>query len=141
MTAAVPELKLSLHGINGQPNVLGPAYDDALSRCRIGLNISRRNDAYLYSSDRIAQMIGNGLATCIDRATGYSDIFSDDEMVFYSSENELFEKLARLKKDDAERCSIAENGWKRYTTLFNSTTVAQFMLDALYGRADTIKMR
>lgn len=133
MAAAVPSLKLMLPGINNAPKVFGPAYDDALGQCKIGLNISRRNDIYLYSSDRLAQMIGNGLAVCIDRASGYGDVFSEEEMIFYSTEDELFEKLARLKKDDAVRKRIAEQGWKRYTELYNSTAVAQSMLDALYG--------
>lgn len=136
MTAALPQFKFALHGVSGGlPKVFGPAYQDALSSCRIGLNISRRNDIYLYSSDRLAQMIGNGMAVCTDRASGYDDIFSDDEMVFYSSEKELFERLARLKQDDRERRSIAERGWKRYNDLYNSTRVAQYMLDTVFGQA------
>jgi hypothetical protein len=134
LAAAAPDLKISLHGINGGPKVFGPAYDEAMGSCRIGLNISRRNDIPLYSSDRIAQMIGNGLVVCIDRASGYSDIFSDDEMVFYNSETELFDKLKQLKKDDGLRKRIAEAGWKRYTKFFNSTAVGQYMLEALSGQ-------
>ncbi|MBI3441224.1 MAG: glycosyltransferase family 1 protein [Proteobacteria bacterium] len=135
MAAAVPDTKFMLPGINGNPKVFGPAYEDALGQCRIGLNISRRNDIYLYSSDRLAQLVGNGLAVCIDRASGYGDIFSDDEMIFYSSEGELFDKLARLKREDGERRRLAERGWKRYVELFNSTVVAQYMLDVVLGKS------
>ena len=134
MTTTLPEMKFFLPGVNGTPKVFGPDYQTALEQCSIGLNISRRNDIYLYSSDRIAQLIGNGIAVCVDRASGYADIFSDDEMVFYSSESELFEKLGRLKRDDSKRRRIAECGWKRYTSLFNSTVVGQYMLDVVFGR-------
>jgi hypothetical protein len=134
MSAALPQMRFLLPGVNGTPKVFGPDYQAVLEKCRIGLNISRRNDARLYSSDRLAQMAGNGLAVCIDRASGYNDIFSDEEMVFYSSESELFEKLLKLKRDDDLRRRIAERGWKRYSTLFNSTVVAQYMLDVVFGK-------
>lgn len=138
---AVPSLKLALPGVHGNPKVFGPAYDDLLGQCKVGLNISRRNDAYLYSSDRLAQMIGNGLAICMDRASGYSDIFSDEEMIFYSSEKELFEKLAYLKENDTVRRQIAERGWKRYNEVFNGTRIAQYMLEAVFGMVSDIRTK
>lgn len=129
----IPELKCGFYGINGRAKVFGPAYEEAICRSRIGLNISRRNDRYLYSSDRLSHLIGNGLAVCLDRATGYADLFGEDEMIFYSSENELIEKLAAHKKDDIKRREIAYKGWKKYTELFNSTLVSQYMLDVIFG--------
>ena len=139
MAKSAPDLRLALPGIGGQPKVFGPEYQGLLGQCRIGLNISRRNDQYLYSSDRIAQMIGNGLVICVDRASGYGDIFSDDEMVFYSSEDELFKKLSALKKDDSRRKRIGEAGWKKYSELFNSSVVAQYMLDVVMGHAAALQ--
>lgn len=130
---ADPTLECGFYGINGSDKVFGPAYESAITKSRIGLNISRRNDAYLYSSDRLAHMVGNGLAICIDRATGYGDIFSDDEMVFYDTENDLLEKIISLKNDDFKRQDIARKGWEKYTRLFNSTVVAQYMLDVVMG--------
>ena len=139
MQKALPDMLFLTPGINGVPKVFGPQYQEAICRCRIGLNISRRNDSYLYSSDRLAHLIGNGLVVCIDRATGYADIFSDDEMIFYASEEELFSRLARLKRDDAERRRIAERGWRRYGELFEDRIVAQYMLDVVYGEHDAGK--
>jgi len=139
MQKALPDVSFLTPGINGVPKAFGPAYQDAICQCRIGLNISRRNDAYLYSSDRLAHIAENGLAVCIDRATGYEDIFTKDEMVFYSSEEELFSRLAALKRDDAERKRIAKNGWKRYSELFDSRIIAQYMLDVVYGEHDAKK--
>jgi hypothetical protein len=139
MQLALPDMSFLTPGINDVPKVFGPKYQEAICQCRTGLNISRRNDSYLYSSDRLAHLAGNGLAVCLDRATGYADIFSDDEMIFYASEEELFSRLARLKRDDGERRRIAERGWKRYGELFDSRIIAQYMLDVVYGEHDETK--
>ncbi|MBI1214314.1 MAG: glycosyltransferase [Alphaproteobacteria bacterium] len=137
MEARLDNMRFFLPGIRAAtPKVFGPAYQTALTQCAIGLNISRRNDAYLYSSDRLAHLAGNGLAVCIDKASGYSDIFSDDEMVFYETEDALFAHLSRLKRDDVARRRIAAAGWKKYHELFNSTMIAQYMLDVVHGTHD-----
>jgi hypothetical protein len=139
MQKALPELSFLTPGINGMPKVFGPSYQNAICQCRMGLNISRRNDAYLYSSDRLAHLIGNGLAVCIDRATSYADIFSDDEMIFYASEQELFMRLVTLRQNDEERKRIAKNGWQRYGFLFDSRVIGQYMLDVVYGEHNPAK--
>lgn len=132
----IPAAQCAFYGLNGKPKVFGPDYERALHNSRIGLNISRRNDIYLYSSDRLAHMIGNGMTVCIDRATGYDDLFSDDEMVFYTSEDSLIEKLQRLCADDAERQQIGRAGWCRYYTMFDCAVIAQYIVDILNGNAD-----
>ncbi len=78
----MPGLRARLAGLDGQPHLTGAAYQDALSGCAAGLNASRRNDALLYTSDRLAHMIGNGQAILIDRATGYDRLFGPGEMAF-----------------------------------------------------------
>src|SRR3546814_9120292 len=66
---ALPNLRGDFPGIRGSSPVSGLAYEKAVKSAAMALNISRRNDVYLYSSDRIAQMVGSGLLTFIDRAT------------------------------------------------------------------------
>lgn len=134
--AGVPDIRCLFPGINGAKKVFGPAYEAALSAARIGLNISRRNDAYLYSSDRISHLIGNGLLVCMDEATGFRDIFADDEICFYKREDDLIAALQRFKADDSLRRRIAEKGWRRYSELFNSQVIGQYMLDVLFGEHD-----
>ena len=36
---------------------------EELSKCKLGLNLSRGNPVKYYSSDRIAQFMGNGMPT------------------------------------------------------------------------------
>ena len=69
-----------------------------LSQNKIGLNLSQGKSSNYYSSDRIAQLIGNGLLTFIDKKTFLSD-FSNDEMVFYNDIDDLSYKINKYKKD------------------------------------------
>ena len=60
--ARVPGIRILSPGARGEPNIAGAKYQRALELAAVGLNLSRRNDIYLYTSDRLAQMAGNGLA-------------------------------------------------------------------------------
>jgi len=128
-----PGLRMLTPGVAGQPKLAGAAYQRALESAAIGLNISRRNDHFLYSSDRLAHMIGNGMAVLIDRATGYDRLFDDDELAFFSTVDELVEKIRWLIADPSARRRLAESGRRRYHALFNERAVARYMVDAAFG--------
>ena len=136
LKARLPELRLCLGGLFGAPHLAGAGYQAALEHCAIGLNISRRADHFLYSSDRLAQLAGNGLVVLMERATGYDSIFSDAEMAFFASFDELVGQLAQLVADPARRRAIAAAGRARYAALFNERAVAARLLDVLFGRLD-----
>ena len=136
---AIPSVRCRLGMIKGQPHLKGRAYQDALAQSAIGINVSRRNDVPLYSSDRLAHLVGNGLAVLVDRATGYNRLFSEDQFAFFSTVEEMIEKLRGLIADPARRAAIAEAGRARYHELFNERRVAQYVVEAAFGevkRAD-----
>ena len=83
-----------------------------ISNSKMGLNLSRGKPIKYYSSDRMAQLMGNGLLTLIDEKTLYSDYFSKNEIVTYKNYSDLIEKIKKYKKDDNERKRIAKNGKK-----------------------------
>ena len=66
-------LCITYHGSLGAPAVFGDQYLQALARSKMGLNLSRRSDVYRYSSDRIAQLTGNGLLTFTQDTPGMRD--------------------------------------------------------------------
>jgi Glycosyl transferases group 1 len=132
LQAACPDSRFDLHGIT-TGNLFGAAYYQGLARAKMGLNFSRKNDVYLYSSDRMAQYMGNGLLTFIDRATGFGDIFSEDQVGFYSNREELAEKIRLYTKDDAARMDIAKAGWERIHTVFASETLGTYMIECAIG--------
>jgi hypothetical protein len=120
----------------GRAGLVGGAYQRALESARMGLNISKRNDLYLYSSDRLAQLMGNGLLTFIDRATGYADLLPEDGAAFHSDVEELVDKLRFFLNEDASRRAVARRGAEAYRAVFNERTVANYIVDVLFDRLD-----
>ncbi len=98
----------------------------------MGLNLSRGIPQKYYSSDRITQIIGNGLVVLIDEKTQYRDFFEDDEMVFYKNISDLSEKILKLTKDDNLRRKIGKKGKLKYMKYFNSTLVAEFIINKTF---------
>ena len=102
----------------------------------MGLNLSRGKPVKYYSSDRIAQLMGNGLLTFIDEKTFYSDFFNKDEIITYKNTNDLIEKTLKYKKDDALRKKIARKGkieyFKHLILLRRSHVVKTFDMDKKY---------
>ena len=98
----------------------------------MGLNLSRGKPLKYYSSDRIAQLMGNGLLTFIDEKTSYSDFFNKNEIITYTNTNDLVEKILKFKKDDRRRRQIAKNGKNKYLKIFNSSNVANFIISKTF---------
>ena len=98
----------------------------------MGLNLSRGEPIKYYSSDRIVQIIGNGLVTLIDEKTEYSDFFTNKEMVFYKNINDLSEKILRIANDEKLRKLIGKNGKKKYFKYFNSNLVSDFIVNKTF---------
>ena len=105
----------------------------------MGLNLSRGEAIKYYSSDRITQIVGNGLVCLIDEKTQYRDFFGNSEMVFYKNISDLSEKILKISRDEKLRKSIAKNGKKKYMKYFNSTLVADFIINKTLGRVDKKK--
>jgi hypothetical protein len=132
LTARVPGLRTRLAGLDSKPHLAGAPYQQALGECAMGLNASRRNDLPLYSSDRLAQMVGSGQLALVDRATGYDTLFSETEMGFFASLDELADLLRRMIADPAARQAAAAAGRARYHALFNETRVARYVIEVAF---------
>lgn len=127
-----PEIRFETPGC-GSPIISRKNYELALMRSSMGLNISRRNDVHLYSSDRIAHIVGNGILAFVDRATGYADFFGEDGFGFYSTEEELFDKVKFFKSHDLARQQTARKGWEAYHREFDCRIVTEYMIDRILG--------
>ena len=104
----------------------------AISQCKIGLNLSQGKPAKYYSSDRFSQLIGNGLLVMIDENTKIGNFFTKDEIVLYKNVNDLSEKIIKYSNDNILRSKIAKKG-KKYFKYFNSTTIAEFIINKSFG--------
>ena len=122
-------IKFDLYGIDNRQPIWADNYFKAIANAKMGLNLSRGDPIKYYSSDRLAQIIGNGLVTLIDEKTFYTDFFSKNEMVFYKNINDLSEKILKISNDDKLRQSIGRKGKEKYFKFFNSTLVAKFIIN------------
>ena len=95
----------------------------------MGLNLSRGDAIKYYSSDRITQIIGNGLVCLIDEKTQYRNFFNSNEMIFYKNIDDLSEQIVKISKDEKLRKKIGKNGKMKYMKYFNSNLVAQYIIN------------
>ena len=128
------DVKFDLYGINNVQPIWADHYFKTISNAKMGLNLSRGEAIKYYSSDRITQIVGNGLVCLIDEKTQYRDFFDDSEMVFYKNINDLSEKILKISRDEKLRKSIARKGKSKYKKYFNSTLVADFIINKTLGR-------
>ena len=126
-------IKFDIFGINNVQPIWADQYFKNISNSKMGLNLSRGTPIKYYSSDRITQIIGNGLVTLIDEKTGYNDFFDKSEMVFYKNISDLSEKIERISADEKLRKSIGKKGKLKYMKYFNSTLVADFIINKTFN--------
>tara|TARA_E500000178_G_scaffold355220_1_gene427055 strand:- start:337 stop:2472 length:2136 start_codon:yes stop_codon:yes gene_type:complete len=124
-----PDVKFDIYGINKVQPIWADHYFKTISNAKMGLNLSRGKAIKYYSSDRITQIIGNGLVCLIDEKTKYNNFFTNNEMVFYKNVDDLSEKIQKISRDERLRKKIGQNGKKKYMKYFNSNKVAQFIIE------------
>jgi len=87
----------------------------------------------LYVSNRLTQVMGNGLLSYTHRAANYASLF-DEGVVEFDGREELAELMARFWRDDAERRRLAEIGWRITHEDFNCETVARYVVETAMQR-------
>ena len=123
-----PDVRFDLYGMNNRQPIWADDFINAISQSKIGLNLSQGKAAKYYSSDRFAQLIGNGLLLMIDKNTKFNHFFDNDEIVMYKSLNDLTEQIQKYTHDDKLRKKIAKKGYEQYFKYFNSTIIADFII-------------
>ena len=128
LTKNTPDVKFDIYGLNKVQPIWADHYFKTISNAKMGLNLSRGQPIKYYSSDRITQIIGNGLVCLIDEKTQYNNFFNDNEMVFYKNVSDLSEKILKISREEKLRKKIGKAGKDKYLRYFNSTNVANFIL-------------
>ena len=129
LRATTPNVKFDIYGIDKVQPIWADHYFKTISNAKMGLNLSRGDAIKYYSSDRITQIVGNGLVCLIDEKTEYGNFFSNKEMVFYKNTNDLSEKIIKISNDEKLRKSIAKAGKEKYLKHFNSAKIAKFIIE------------
>ena len=121
------DIKFDVYGMNNIQPIWSNKFMECISKSSMALNLSRGEPVKYYSSDRIAQLIGNGLLTFLDEKTHLNDFFSENEVIFYKNIDDLSYKLNKYKRDSKTRIKIAKNG-KNLFKYFNSSKVADYII-------------
>lgn len=128
------KMRCSFKGCLGNSLINGYNYLHFLSRSKMGLNISRRNDVPLYSSDRIAQLTGSGLLTFCPEIPQMKLLFSDNEIVYFKNFHDLLTKLIYYHTHWEEGRRIAEQGWQKTHSSYSATRVTRYMMERLFDQ-------
>ena len=128
-----PHLKFNIFGMNNIQPIWGDEFKKNLYNSKIALNLSQGKPLKYYSSDRIAQLMGNGIATLVDKKTKLNKLFSNNEVIFYNSNQDLNKKLNIMIKKNNLRDKLAKRGRLKYHKKYNSTIVADFIISKTFG--------
>ncbi len=132
ITEKLPNIKFDLYGIRNKQPIWADNFINAISQSKIALNLSQGKASRYYSSDRFAQLIGNGLLVMIDKKTEFSNFFEKDEVVTYTDLNDLSKKIDKYSNNNDLRRKIAKKGRNKYFKYFNSTIIAEFLINKTY---------
>jgi len=124
-------LKIGLFGNSKDTIVQGKNFFNTLINTKIGINYSRFNNIDLYSSDRIIQLLANGVFTLSPKIPHMELLFNDDEIVYFNDFQDFKEKVLYYLDNEQLRDEIAIRGYKKAIENFNSTRITKFMLEAI----------
>lgn len=127
----LPGLNVGYYGCLDQPLIMGWEKEQVIRRSKMALNLSRRSDVELYSSSRIAELMGNGILTLTPRGAGLEKLYAEDEIVYFDDVNDLAEKVRHFAADRDARNAIAKKGWERNHRDYSGTEIARIIVDAL----------
>lgn len=126
------EIRFETFGFDGDPAVWGVDYDRVVAGSKMGLNLNREEGAWLSSSARVAQLMGNGVLAFIHASTGLEHFFKD-RAVFFQEEADLLEKIRHYQAHDEERRALASAGHDYLHQEMSSDRVAKFIIERTLG--------
>ena len=127
------EVRFNFFGINFKQPIWADEFKKELTKCKMALNLSQGDPLKYYSSDRIAQLIGNGILTFVDIRTKLNKIFNKDEVVFYKNIKDLSKKIMFYKDNYRIRNKIAKKGKLKYHKFMSSKIVSEYIINKTFN--------
>ncbi len=124
------ELVFKAHGSFGTPPVWGRDYDKALSQSRMALNLNRQEGDYWYSSERMAQLAGNGILPFTHEAARFDELLPPETLVYFSDTDDLINKIREFHHDDAKRRHWAARAREFFHREMNPRLFSQYIVEA-----------
>ena len=132
----LPNIKFDIYGMKNTQPIWADNFINKIGQSKMGLNLSQGKPSKYYSSDRFAQLIGNGLLVFIDEKTKFKDFLNSNEIITYSNIKDLAQKIKKFSVNNNERKRIAKNGWKKYFKFFNSKLVAEYIINKTLNKKE-----
>ena len=127
-----PNIKYDLYGMDDNQPVWADNFINKISNAKMGLNLSQGKPVKYYSSDRFAQLIGNGLLVLVDKKTKFENFLSNNEIITYNNIQDLAKKIIKYNKNDRLRKKIAKKGRVKYHKYFNSKIIAEYIINKTF---------
>ena len=125
-------IKFDIYGMDNKQPVWADDFKNKVKLSKMALNLSQGKPLKYYSSDRIAQLIGNGILTFVEESTKLNKIFSNKEVVFYKNLKDLSKKIEKLMNNDTLRIKISIAGYNKYHKYMNSNLVAEYIINKIF---------
>jgi hypothetical protein len=126
-----PELKAKLAACMGFPGLRGELFLTELRNSLMGINYSKYNDIYLYSSDRIAQLTGAGCLTLTPETPGSRLLFPEGTVVYCNTTEDFITQLKYYAAHPEQAIEIAKKGYELAHTLFEANHVTKLWLEQI----------
>lgn len=117
-----------------EPPVWGRDYDRTLARTRMALNLNRQEGDYWYTSDRMAQLAGNGILQFTHASQGFQDLLPAESMVYFDDNDDLLAKVRAFHHDDAMRQAWAARCRRFFHDEINTTLYARYIVEATLAK-------
>lgn len=122
-------IKFDIFGMDHIQPIWGENFIKTISNYNMALNLSRGKPTKYYSSDRIVQLVGNGLLTFIDERTKLNKIISNKGVVYYKNINDLAKKIIYFQKNQKKLKEKASFGKRDYFKKFNSNIISEYIIE------------
>jgi hypothetical protein len=110
----------------------GADYTAALARSRIAINATVVEDAFWYSSDRLAQAFGAGCLTAQSHHHEMQTLYGEGAMLIYRDAADLAAQASALFEADGWRARAAA-GQAAAIKISDSTLIARYILDRCFA--------
>lgn len=126
-------LRIGIFGSLGREAVYGAQKEQILSQSKAALNLTRLPEEMpWYSSDRIANIMGNGLLACTRSSANLEEYYGPNTLLTYRDDHELISSLENILKSEKWR-ETARNGWEVAHTKTNAKTVTKTLLNIIFS--------
>jgi glycosyltransferase involved in cell wall biosynthesis len=124
------EMNFKTYGSFGEAPIWGKDYDRALSETRMALNLNRQEGDDWYTSDRMAQLGGNGVLQFAHSSGRFDEFIPAETLVYFDDAQDLVAKIREFHHDDDKRRDWAGRAREFFQREFTSALYASYIIEA-----------